>query len=174
MDTIIRSFLQNKEFNVIEKDGYKVINIIELEKILKFRNVEKAVKHYDQNEKIVEGEPAKKIIFLTELGLYRFLMSSSKDTARPFQMWVSKAIQEIIETGKYELSLEKIPEPEKKISTKDKQIEQLHPESLEVIKVYPSFESVIKELKMPRKSLRLACGSPSPDIICKGFKWRMI
>ena len=77
MDIIIKAFLEGKEVEIIERDGLKLINISELEKVLKFRNVEKAVKHFNENEKIVEGIPAKKIIHLTEIGLYRFLMNSS-------------------------------------------------------------------------------------------------
>jgi prophage antirepressor-like protein len=171
MDIIIKAFLEGKEVEIIERDGLKLINISELEKVLKFRNVEKAVKHFNENEKIVEGIPAKKIIHLTEIGLYRFLMNSSKATAIPFQIWVSKIIQDIMVTGKYELSLENLYVPEKKISIKHKQVEQLNQTTNEVIKIYPTFEAVIKEFKMPRKSLRLACDSS--DVICKGFKWRL-
>lgn len=47
-------------------------------------------------------------------------------------------------------------------------INQLHPISKDIIKVYSSIEDVIKEFKISRKTLKSAYEF---DIICKGYKW---
>lgn len=58
--------------------------------------------------------------------------------------------------------------PVKEPSMRKVIIEQIDPKTDEIIKIIP-FENVIKEIKISRKSLRLAI---QQDIVVKGFKWR--
>lgn len=59
--------------------------------------------------------------------------------------------------------------PTKRVAINGVEIEQLHPLNKNVIKVYSSYEDVIKEFKIARKTLKSACEF---DIISKGYKWR--
>lgn len=60
--------------------------------------------------------------------------------------------------------------PEKRIPINGKKIEQLHPITNQVIKVFTSFEDVIKDFRVSRQTLKSACNF---DIICKGYKWKL-
>ena len=59
--------------------------------------------------------------------------------------------------------------PYKRAGINNLQIEQLHPLTNNIIKIYSSCEDVIKEFKIARKTLKSACEF---DIICKGYKWK--
>lgn len=62
-------------------------------------NVRNTIKEFDESEKGVHsvytlgGE--QKLVFLTEVGLYRLIGMSRKPLARPFQRWVAAVIKEI-------------------------------------------------------------------------------
>ena len=58
--------------------------------------------------------------------------------------------------------------PNKRVAINGKQIQQLHPITKNIIKVYSSCEDVIKEYKVSRKTLKSAIEF---NIICKGYNW---
>jgi prophage antirepressor-like protein len=75
--------------------------------ILDIKNIHTTIKDFDTDEKVLHTMDTpggnQKIMFLTEIGLYRLLGLSRKPIARNFQKWVAKVIKEIRITGKYEL-----------------------------------------------------------------------
>jgi prophage antirepressor-like protein len=65
------------------------------------------LRDYDEDEKTVivhktTGGP-QKTLFLSEIGLYRFINHSRKPLAKPFQKWCATVIKELRHRGTYEL-----------------------------------------------------------------------
>ena len=72
-------------------------------------NVHESIKDFDDDERAIRSTVTpggqQRVIFLTELGLYRLLGASRKPCARPFQKWVAKVVRDIRQTGKHETEL---------------------------------------------------------------------
>lgn len=76
-------------------------------KVLGIKDVTSSIRHYDEVYK--SSKPIKtiggeqQVLFLSELGLYKLIMSSRKPAAEHFQKWVFTVIQTLRKTGKYVL-----------------------------------------------------------------------
>jgi len=105
-----------KIFNLYDKDFH--INIIgtveeplfqanQIAKLLGIKNIHDSISNYNENMKVIgEGYTLggkQKIIYLTEIGLYKLLFRSNKKEATIFQEWVCNVIKELRIKGKYEL-----------------------------------------------------------------------
>jgi len=116
---ILKAFVLNgveHNINILWKNNKPLFRASEFAKILEIKNISKSIISFDEDEKVLTtsmtpGGP-QEVLFLTESGVYRLLMNSRKPIAKPFQKWVSKVLESIRETGKYELQL-KIEEKER-------------------------------------------------------------
>jgi prophage antirepressor-like protein len=75
--------------------------------ILGLKRIKNSVRNFDEDEKVIRqiktAGGIQDVLFLTQEGLYRLLLSSKKPVAKPFRKWVFKVIKEIEKTGKYEV-----------------------------------------------------------------------
>ena len=78
--------------------------------VMDVKDIRSTIRNFDKDEKVVHSMPTiggpQDVVFLTELGLYRFLGMSRKPIARQFQKWVAQVIKEIRIHGKYEMESE--------------------------------------------------------------------
>jgi prophage antirepressor-like protein len=77
-------------------------------KVLGIANIRSNIAKLDVDEVavVVTDDPlgvAQKTNFLTELGVYKVMMRSNKENAKPFQKWVASTIKTIRQTGRYDL-----------------------------------------------------------------------
>jgi prophage antirepressor-like protein len=75
--------------------------------ILEIKQVRNTIKDFDETEKVLivtqtNGGPQNKI-FLTKQGVFNLIMISIKPNAKKFKKWIFEVIDEIWETGKYEV-----------------------------------------------------------------------
>jgi len=87
------------------ENNIPLFNASDVAHILDVKNIRTSLVSFDENEKVVRstatpGGP-QETLFLTEPGLYRFLMRSRKAIAEPFQKWVSTVLVSIREKGRY-------------------------------------------------------------------------
>lgn len=110
---ILKAFVINKQehnVTILWKNGRPLFRASEVGDIIELKNIRMSLSDFDEDEKVVSrfytvgGE--QECIFLTEIGVYRLLMRSTKPIARPFQKWVSNVIATIRETGEYKLQQE--------------------------------------------------------------------
>lgn len=112
MDIIQTFILDNNsyEVNILWKDGKPLFQANQIAKILDIKNVHSSLNKFNSNQKVLQiadtqgGEQY--TTFLTEAGVYRLLMRSTKPIAQPFQEWFVNILISIREKGKYELKEE--------------------------------------------------------------------
>ena len=82
----------------------------QIAKILEIKNISDSLIDYSDDEKVLEliytCGGSQKVLFLTEIGLYKLLGRSKKAIASTFQRWVIKTIKEIRINGIYKLNEE--------------------------------------------------------------------
>jgi prophage antirepressor-like protein len=111
MDILKAFVLEEKEhnINILWKDEKPLFRASEIGKILEIKDIHTSIKNFDEDEKCRHIVPTpggpQETLFLTKYGVYRILMVSRKPIAKPFQKWLYKVIENIEETGKYELQL---------------------------------------------------------------------
>jgi len=105
--------------------------------ILGIKNIRTSIKHFDDDEKVINTIDGKETICLTQQGLLRLIMSSRKPIARPLQKWIPKVLTTIRQTGKFEMN--------------DKEIEQATTCIQQEAKTLHS--SLIEEFKGPNKNV---------------------
>ena len=79
-------------------------------KILGILYIHSTLRSFDEDEKVLHNKHTlggpQDTLFLTKKGLFRLLMRSRKEIARPFQKWVVDVLERIDESGRYELKEE--------------------------------------------------------------------
>jgi prophage antirepressor-like protein len=75
--------------------------------ILGIKNISNSLADYSSKEKVIHPVSTRggiqKVLFLTELGLYKIISRSIKPIAKPFQEWMVNVIKELRKTGEYKL-----------------------------------------------------------------------
>jgi prophage antirepressor-like protein len=93
-----------------EEDGIAIFKASEVAAAIGLKNVSQALKNIPEKEKgiIKVDTPGgeQDCLILTEHGVYRLLMRSNKDEAKPFQEWVVNVIVKIRTTGGYDMRAE--------------------------------------------------------------------
>jgi len=88
----------------------------EIGKLFGVKKIRNTLKNFNQNHKIMMETQTKsgiqEKVFLTEIGLYKFLFISRKEFAVKFQEWVFNIIKELRLTGEYKLQKNKSKQPE--------------------------------------------------------------
>jgi len=78
--------------------------------ILGIKNISNSLADYSSKEKVIHPVSTRggiqKVLFLTELGLYKIISRSIKPIAKPFQEWMVNVIKELRKTGEYKLKEE--------------------------------------------------------------------
>ena len=78
--------------------------------ILGIKNISNSLADYSSKEKVIHPISTRggiqKVLFLTELGLYKIISRSIKPIAKPFQEWMVNVIKELRKTGEYKLKEE--------------------------------------------------------------------
>ena len=107
---IVKAFISNEEtsnINIIGTYDEPLFQANQVAKILGIKNISDSISHFDSDEKVIDNTDtsggSQKVLFLTEIGLYRLLGMSRKPIARKFQKWVANVIKEIRLNNKYEL-----------------------------------------------------------------------
>src|SRR6476646_45963 len=77
-------------------------------KVLGLTDIGKSIADFDEDEKVPRTIRDLKNVqqltnFLTELGVYKVVMRSRKENAKPFQKWIAHTIKTIRKTGKYDI-----------------------------------------------------------------------
>ena len=87
----------------------------EIGKLFGVKKITSSILDYNSNQKILLSAKTsggiQDKIFLTEIGLYKFLFTSRKEIAVKFQEWVFNIIKELRINGKYELKEDQSSEP---------------------------------------------------------------
>ena len=126
MDILKAFVLDGKEhnINILWKDEKPLFRASEIGNILDIKDIHTSIRNFDEDEKVRHFMPTpggqQEILFLTKYGVYKILMTSRKPIAKPFQKWLYKVIENIEETGKYELQL-KIEETKEIIQVETKE-----------------------------------------------------
>ena len=85
----------------------------EIGKILEIKNIRMSLRNFD-DEKIIKKDITKggeqNLLFLTEIGFYRFVLQSRKPKAKEFQTWIFGVIKKLRINGRYDLFEEKLEE----------------------------------------------------------------
>ncbi|KAJ3074219.1 hypothetical protein HK102_005853, partial [Quaeritorhiza haematococci] len=108
---LVKAFSSDSEqyhITVRGDDKNPLFKAVDIARILEISNVSDALKDYDEDEKttLALTEGSRKVAnFLTEPGLYRFILSSQKTKpfVKRFKKWVCQVITEIRLTGQYQL-----------------------------------------------------------------------
>ncbi|KAJ3067552.1 hypothetical protein HK102_007382, partial [Quaeritorhiza haematococci] len=108
---LVKAFTNGTEAYQITVKGDQenpLFKAVDIARILEISNVSDALKDYDEDEKttLALTEGSRKVAnFLTEPGLYRFILSSQKNKpfVKRFKKWVCQVITEIRLTGQYQL-----------------------------------------------------------------------
>jgi len=107
---IIESFIlegNNHPVQVLNDDGIILFRASDVGTIFKLANIHTSLTGFDNDEKVIRSTETEfgtqECIYLTEPGLYRFIMTSRKPIATPFKKWVCKVITTIRQTGVYKL-----------------------------------------------------------------------
>jgi prophage antirepressor-like protein len=109
LDILERFVFDNTEYHVeiIWENGKPLFKAADIGSVLGLTNVRMSIAHFDTDEKGVRLAYTlggmQETIMLTQVGVYRLVMSSKKPIARPFQKWVARVIEGIQLTGRYEL-----------------------------------------------------------------------
>ncbi|KAJ3080400.1 hypothetical protein HK102_003086 [Quaeritorhiza haematococci] len=109
---LIKAFSSGSEqYQITVKGDHKkpLFKAADIARILEIANVSDALKDYDEDEKrtLAVAEGSRKVAnFLTEIGLYRFILSTQKNKpfVKRFKKWVCQVISEIRATGEYRLT----------------------------------------------------------------------
>lgn len=95
------------EVSIVWEDDKPLFRANDVGKILRHSNIRTLITAYDDDEKVVRKAYTpggqQDVIFLTEFGLYRVLMTTNKKVKNSFRKWVYEVLTEIRKTGKYEL-----------------------------------------------------------------------
>ena len=113
--SILEAFIVNGthyDVNIVwEDEDEPLFRATDIGKILGIKNINDSIGHfpieYKGSATVYTLGGAQEATFLTELGLYKVLMTSRKPIAETFQRWVAVVIKTIRKTGKYELKLMK-------------------------------------------------------------------
>ena len=110
---LLQTFIFNDskhEVRVVKKDGKSIFIASDIGKVLGLKNISQATLKFDEDEKgIILNDTlggTQNTIFLTKQGVFRLIMRSDKPIARPFQKWFLRVLEEIEETGRYEMQKE--------------------------------------------------------------------
>ncbi|KAJ3054764.1 hypothetical protein HK102_011469, partial [Quaeritorhiza haematococci] len=129
---------------------------VDVATILGISNVSDALKDYDEDEKvtleITYGSRAPRVNYLTELGLYRFILASKKPLAKHFKKWVCTVIKEIRLTGQYQLQKE-VEEREAKLLEFQREKAAVEARALKAEAKVTEAEAKAAEEKQLRKEL---------------------
>lgn len=126
MDILQAFILNGTEHNVtiLWENNKPLFRASEIGHIIEIKDINSSIKTFDEDEKVKDNiltlGGKQEVLFLTESGVYRLLMNSRKPIAKPFQKWVSKVIESIRETGKYELQI-KLIETEERMRAETKE-----------------------------------------------------
>ena len=91
----------------LDNDDNPWFNANDIGNILELKNIRVSIKNYDADYKCVYqlqtagGE--QQVSYVSEIGLYKLVMSSKKPAALLFQKWVFNVIKQIRKNGRYEL-----------------------------------------------------------------------
>ena len=128
---ILKAFVLNgyeHNINILWENDKPLFRASEIAKVLDIKNIRPSITDFDDDERKVNNiytlGGSQKIIFLTEIGIYRLLMRSNKPIAKPFQKWIANILVSIREKGKYELEL-KLNEYESKFNKVNKEKNEL-------------------------------------------------
>jgi prophage antirepressor-like protein len=111
MDILKAFVLDGKEHNVtiLWKDDKPLFRASEVAEIVGIRKVANSLISFDADEKVSHSTGTlggtQDALFLTEMGVYRLLMRSTKPLAKPFQKWVCQVLSSIRQTGEYKLKV---------------------------------------------------------------------
>ena len=128
---LLKTFIFNDskhDVRVVKKDGKSIFIASDIGKVLGLRNISQATSKFDEDEKgIILNDTLggfQNTIFLTKQGVFRLIMRSDKPIARPFQKWVFNLLEEIEETGRYEMK-SKIDDIQKKCDAEIRDIKDM-------------------------------------------------
>jgi len=107
---IIKLFVDNVdniEINIKGTIDEPLFQANQIGELLGLKNIRESIRDFDDSQKVVILTDTQggnqNVIYLTEIGLYRFLGMSRKEKAKKFQIWIATVIKEIRLKGKYEL-----------------------------------------------------------------------
>ena len=152
---ILEAFVLNgKEHHInIRWEGDKpLFRASEIAAVLKLKQYHSSLRSFDERKKVLLSEQTlggpQEILFLTENGLYKFLMQSRKKEAEVFQEWVTDVLISIRTTGKYELVLKEI-ESKLKVEYEEKLQNSLKEEAVKTQKHirYVESKAIIESFK---------------------------
>ena len=107
---LVKAFIDNEltaEINIQGTSDDPLFQANQIGKLLDIKDINSTIRDFDDDEKeahsmhTLGGE--QKVIFLTEIGLYKLLGMSRKPIAKKFNKWVTTVIREIRKTGQYKL-----------------------------------------------------------------------
>jgi prophage antirepressor-like protein len=110
---ILEAFVLNDvkhSINILWDDDRPLFRASEIGNVLGVKNVFSSIHSFNENHKVIRirsspGGP-QETAFLTEKGVYKFLMHSRKKEAEVFQEWVADILVSIRKTGKFEIERE--------------------------------------------------------------------
>lgn len=101
---ILQAFVLNDiehNINILWKDDKPLFRASEIAKVLDIKKIRNSLIDFDNDERVIElvntNGGQQKVIFLTEIGVYKLLMHSRKPIAKPFQKWVTQILVSIRE-----------------------------------------------------------------------------
>ena len=109
---ILKTFIwdnSHHEIRTVKHDGKLGFVASDVGGVFGLINVRGSIQEFDEDEKYtcqIEPSSGQTVTVLTEIGVYRLVMRSNKEIARPFQKWVCKVIAQIHEQGTYDLRQE--------------------------------------------------------------------
>lgn len=96
---IIKTFFDKNLVQIKGTDIDPLFRAKDIALILGINNFRESIKNYDDDEKVLidclTNGGVQKTIFLTEIGLYRFIFRSNKEIAKQFNKWICKVIKDI-------------------------------------------------------------------------------
>lgn len=136
---------------ILDKQGEPWFCISDICKILNISNATQLSDRLDDDEKAMLdiGLVNRALVnFTNESGIYKILLRSDKEEAKPFQKWVtSEVLPSIRKTGKYELENKQLEKQKKE----EKQLKKLELEERKLVLKEQEFK--IKHLKELKESL---------------------
>lgn len=110
---IVRTFHTNnfaKEINILKTTNGILFKATDVASILDMGNIHSSLADFDASEKVLQQVDTlggkQMMTYLTSRGLFKVLLRSRKPVAVDFQSWVLDVLEEIKNTGKYELPQE--------------------------------------------------------------------
>ena len=108
---IVKAFNNNELHTEIIIKGSKeepLFRASDIGNVLGITNIHTTIQNFNTKQKVIHTTETlggnQKMVYLTELGLYKVLFKSRKPIAEKFQDWVCEVVKEIRLTGEYKLN----------------------------------------------------------------------